>query len=400
VAPRIKLLQVENLLVGADLPQRRVDDERADYVMPPALTTCQLGHATIRTPCRRTLDLGTGSGVLGLLAASHSEEVIATDRNPRAVEFARFNAQLNEIDNLSCRTGSLFEPIAEERFDLVVSNPPFVLSPTNRFLFRDAGIPGDEFCRRLIRSAPPFLEEGGYCQLKCNFAHRSGEDWKESLNGWFEGLGCDVVVWVEITEDISDYAMRWIVSTEAHDVDQLPDLYQQWMDYYQAQKIEAVSYLLIAMRRTDRRHNWTHIDATPRQILGPCAAELLRTFALRDSCGSVVDEDSLLDERLRLAPDVHIQQRHAMTPEGLQAVEAQLEKTGGSHFAMRVEPQVAGFVARCDSTRSVREILAEMASALGDDNEFVKEKGMRIIRSLIDRGILLPEGISGVEAKS
>jgi hypothetical protein len=113
-----------------------------------------------------------------------------------------------------------------------------------------------------------------------------------------------------------------------------------------------------------------------------------------------VDEGRLLDERLRLAPDIRIQQRHAMTPEGLQAVEAQLEKTGGSQFAMKVEPRVAGFVARCDGTRRVREILAEMASALGDDDGFVKQEGTRMIRSLIDRGILLPEGISGVEVKS
>jgi hypothetical protein len=333
--------------------------------------------------------------VLGLLAASHSQEVIATDSNPRAVAFSRFNAQLNGIDNLSCRAGSLFEPVAGERFDLIVSNPPFVLSPTTRFLFRDAGIRGDEFCRRLIRSAPSFLEEGGYCQLKCNFAHRPGEDWKEGLTRWFDGLRCDVVVWVEIAEDISDYAMRWIVSTEAHDADQLPDLYQQWMDYYHAQKIEAVSYLLITLRRREDRNNWTHIDGTPRGIAGPCSAELLATFALRDSCGPVADKGLLLEKRLRLAADVHIQQRHAMTSRGLQVVETQLEKTGGSRFAMRVEPQVAGFVARCDSTRTVREILAEMESALGDEDEFVKGKGIEIIRSLMDRGILLPEEISG-----
>ncbi|MHC4178722.1 MAG: methyltransferase [Planctomycetota bacterium] len=398
VAPRIKLLPVGHLVVGADRPQRRADDARPDYVMPPAVTTLELAHATIRSPCRRTLDLGTGSGVLGLLAASHSEEVIATDSNPRAVAFSRFNARLNGIDNVSCRTGSLFEPVAEERFDLIVSNPPFVLSPTRRFLFRDAEIRGDEFCRRLIRSVPTFLEEGGYCQLKCNFAHRPGEGWKESLTSWFEGLRCDVIVWVEITEDVSNYAMRWIVSTESQDVDQLPDLYQQWMDYYRAQKIEAVSYLLITLRRRDQRHNWTHIDGTPRRIAGPCSAELLRTLALRDTCGPLDDDGVLLGKRLRLAADVHIQQRRAMTSEGLQVAETQLEKTGGSQFAMGVEPKVAGFVARCDGTRSVREILAEMEGALGADDEFVKGNGIGIIRLLMDRGMLLPEEIWGDSA--
>lgn len=394
VAPRIKLSPVGHLIIAADRPWRRAADERPDCVMSPAVTTLELADATIRTPCRRTLDLGSGSGALGLLAASHSEEVIATDSNPRAVAFSRFNARLNGIDNVSCRTGSLFEPVAGERFDLVVSNPPFVLSPTRRFLFRDAEIRGDEFCRGLIRSVPTFLEEGGYCHLKCNFAHRPGEDWKESLNRWFEGLPCDAIVWVEIAEDVSDYAMRWIVATEAHDADQLPDLYRQWMDYYRAQEIEAVSYLLITLRRRDQRSNWTHIDGLPRRITGPCSAELLTTFALRDICGPVADDGILLDKRLRLAADVRIQQHHAMTSQGLQAVETQLQKTGGCQFAMRVDPQVAGFVARCDGTRSVREILAEMEGALGQDDEFVKGSGIGIIRSLIDRGILLPEEIA------
>ncbi len=198
-----------------------------------------------------------------------------------------------------------------------------------------------------------------------------------------------------MTDDVSDYAMRWIVSTETQDVDRLPDLYQQWMDYYRAQKIEAVSYLLITLRRREHRHNWTHIDGTPRRIAGPCSAELLATLALRDSCGPVADDQVLLDKRLRLAADVQIEQRRAMTSEGLRVVETRLEKTGGSQFAMRVEPKVAGFIARCDSTRSVRTILAEMASALGDDDEFVRDKGIGIIRSLMDRGILLPEEISG-----
>ena len=121
----------------------------------------------------------------------------------------------------------------------------------------------------------------------------------------------------------------------------------------------------------------------------------MATLALRDSCGPVVDDGILLGKRLRLAADVHIHQRHAMTSEGLQVVETQLEKTGGSRFAMRVERKVAGFLARCDGTRSVRELLAEMERALGDDDEFVKEKGIGIIRSLMDRGILLPEEVSG-----
>lgn len=390
VAARVKLLPVGDLMLGSDRPRKHVDAGPSDFVMPAGVTTLELAHATIRNPSKRTLDLGTGCGVLGLLAASHSAEVIATDVNPRAVAFARFNARLNGIDNMECRTGSLFDPLAGERFDLIVSNPPFVISPTRRFLFRDAGMRGDEFCRQLVRSVPSYLAEGGYCQLKANFAHQADEDWKESVTRWFEGLHCDVVVWVERVEDASQYAMTWIVGTESNNANEILDLYEQWMDYYEAQKIEALSYLLITLRRTDQRHNWTRVDEAPRQIVGPCAAELLTTFRMQDNWGPNVDEVALLDTRIQLAADIHIQQRHALTTEGVQAVETKLSKTGGAQFVARVEPHIASFVARCDGTRSAGKLLADMASALNESEAFITGPGIAMVRSLMDRGIVVP----------
>jgi hypothetical protein len=389
IAPRVRLLPFETLLVATDRPRVRARDARPDHVMPLSLTTVQLAHATLRTPSRRTLDLGTGCGVLGLLAASHSERVVATDCNPRAVAFARFNARLNGMDNVDCREGDLFEPVADERFDLVVSNPPFVIAPTQRFLFRDSGMRGDEFCRRLIRAMPAFLEDGGHGQLVCNFAHREGSDWKESLTPWFEGLPCDVIVWLQRIEDISEYAMTWLISTETHDVEELPALYDTWLRYYRDQKLEAVSYLLVTLRRTGRRGHWIRIDDTPRRIAGPCGGELLETFAFQERRGRFADDDRLLAACLRLAPDVHVRQRRAMTSEGLRPIETELEKTGGSRFTLRIEPHVAGLVARCDGNRSVRELLAGMAEALGEA-ALPQPDGLRLVRALMDRAILLP----------
>ncbi len=392
VAPQVKLLPIGGLILASDKPRRWTHDARPDFVMAPGLTTVELAHATLRRPSKRTLDLGAGCGALGLLSASHSREIVATDTNARALAFTAFNARLNGIDKVSCRTGSLFEPVADEaRFDLIVSNPPFVISPTKRFAFRDAGMRGDEFCRGLIRAVPPHLAPGGFCQLKCNVAHHPGEDWRERLTAWFEGLGCDVVVWVERVENASDYAMTWIVGTESHDLDKVPGLYQQWMDYYDEEKIEAVSYLLVTMRRNDAGRNWTHIDDLPRKIAGPCAEELLKTFALRDSYGPLGADAGLLETAPRLAADIHIQQEHTMGSEGLQAVGTRLCKRGGSEYTMHVEPYIGSLAARFDGRRRVRDVLAEMALAFGQGVESVQDQGLAIVRSLLERGILEPQ---------
>jgi methylase of polypeptide subunit release factors len=72
------------------------------------------------------LDVGTGSGVLAILAAQHSDQVTAIDVNPRALMFARFNARLNGVSHLQLLEGSWFEPVAGRTFDLIACNPPYV----------------------------------------------------------------------------------------------------------------------------------------------------------------------------------------------------------------------------------------------------------------------------------
>src|SRR5690606_15502302 len=92
---------------------------------------------TWRAPRERVLDLGTGCGVQALHASQHSTTVVATDISTRALEFARFNTALAEV-SVDLRHGSLFEPVAAEHFDLVVSNPPFVITPAAAY---HAGLP-------------------------------------------------------------------------------------------------------------------------------------------------------------------------------------------------------------------------------------------------------------------
>lgn len=72
------------------------------------------------------LDMGTGSGVCALFAAKRARRVIAVDINAAAVRCASINAQLNRLeDKIEARHGDLFEPVAGERFDLILFNPPF-----------------------------------------------------------------------------------------------------------------------------------------------------------------------------------------------------------------------------------------------------------------------------------
>jgi HemK-related putative methylase len=76
-------------------------------------------------PEAEVLDMGTGSGVCAVFAARHARRVVAVDINASAVRCARINALLNRAEGLDVRHGDLFDPVAGERFDLILFNPPF-----------------------------------------------------------------------------------------------------------------------------------------------------------------------------------------------------------------------------------------------------------------------------------
>ena len=100
VAPLVKLLPYRGLLLAADMPAKIRSGAPDDFVLGLGKSSALLAHTVVPRRARRTLDLGTGSGVLALLASPHSDQVYATDKNPRAAAFARFNARLNGIDNV------------------------------------------------------------------------------------------------------------------------------------------------------------------------------------------------------------------------------------------------------------------------------------------------------------
>lgn len=120
-----------------------------DYVLDVGLATLFLANLTVRQQVEAALDLGTGAGFQAILASSHAARVIATDTNPRA--FTMFNALLNDVSNIELRQGSLYDPVEGYNFDLIVSNPTFVISPKFQYEYRDSGMPGDAISEQVIR---------------------------------------------------------------------------------------------------------------------------------------------------------------------------------------------------------------------------------------------------------
>jgi len=117
---------------------------RADHVLGVSPASTTLAQLTIRRPIGRALDLGTGCGVQALHLARHTQSIVATDLNPRALRLADLSLRLSGV-RTELRLGSLYEPAGNDPYDLIVTNPPFVMSPPSkaRLTYRESDFTAD-----------------------------------------------------------------------------------------------------------------------------------------------------------------------------------------------------------------------------------------------------------------
>jgi len=400
VSAAVRLLPFRGLVVAYDLPLRMGAPTAADYVMGVGSSTLTLANATVRRPSRLTLDLGTGCGFLAFLAACHSTQVLAVDRNPRAVALATFNAQLNGLANVACLEGDLFAPVHGREFDLVFSNPPFVISPEARYMYRDSGRGLDEITQTIVRQVPPVLREGGFCQVLCNWACLRGQEWRERLAVWFQGTGCDAWAMCSETLDAAAYAAKWIRHTEWDTPDTHARRFEEWMAYYERHQVEAVSGGIITLRRRSGAANWVRLDDAPKNMVGPVGDHIARAFELHDFLDATRDDALLLEQRLRVSPDLRLHQSFEPSPEGWQLATSELRLERALTYTGNTDVFLSAAIGRCDGERPLREVLGSLAASLDQDAAGVAPAFLGVVRRLIERGFLLPASPSASPAPS
>jgi hypothetical protein len=378
-----------DLVFAYDFPRRGRGGLRPDYVMGVSLSSVILAGMTVRRQNAATLDLGFGSGIQAILAAPHSERVVGVDCNPRAVRVARFNANLNGITNIDFREGDMFAPVRGEKFDLIVSNPPFIISPENRHFFLNSGLEGDEICRRIVKEAPMFLNEGGCCAMNANWAVIDGEDWRGRLANWFEGTGCHGLVFNQDARDLGEYAAG-LIEAGSNEEGEYMRMFDEWMAYYAKLRITGIGQGVIVMRRDTSRANWFAVEAAPANIAYPSGDDVARLVELRTYLNSLPSESNLLDARLKLAPNVKLDQMCEAANGAWRAVSGRVRRVGGLEFSGALDGPSAAALARWNGTRPLRDEFIELAAALKTDFEAFVPKALPIVRRLIEQGFLLP----------
>ncbi|MDO8121752.1 methyltransferase [Isoptericola sp. b490] len=367
----------------------------AEHVLGVGGASVTLAGLTVRDRRARTLDLGTGCGIQALHAARHSGAVVATDVSPRALAYAAFNAALAGVE-LDLRAGSMLDPVRGEQFDLVVSNPPFVITPRSltddalpTYTYRDGGMAGDALVRALVTDVGGVLAPGGVAQLLGNWEHRTGEDWTERVGAWLDASGLDGWVVQREVLDPAEYAELWLRDGGALR-EQDPAAWDRtmtaWLADFAARGVDAVGLGFVVLRRpvgavpTLRRLEEQR-GAAPGP-LGPHLADVLASHDLVTG----LDDDTLLGLRLRTAADVTEERHLRPGASGPQAIV--LRQGGGFGRTVPVDTALAGLVGACDGELTLGQLTGGLAAVLEVDLGSLRAELLGPVRQLVTDGFL------------
>jgi methylase of polypeptide subunit release factors len=357
---------------------------RPDHVLGIGGASTTLAGATIRRPVASALDLGTGCGVQALHLATHAGSMTATDVSSRALRFAATTAALSG-QRWELLGGDLAAPVAGRRFDLVVSNPPFVVGEGRvRHAYRDSGRAGDGLAAELAAAAPGLLTDGGVMQYLANWAHVTGEDWGDRVAGWVAGTGLDAWVIQREVADPVTYVNMWL-----SDANEPGERAAAWLDWFDAQKIEAVGFGLVTLRRSGHDDPVVRIEDLRQQVEPPFGEQVAAWFDRQDWLRGA-DLAGMLDARYRAADGLQLRQEATMGEDGWAVDRQVLAMPHGLRWVEEVDPLVLAVVGGADGQVRLRDQLTLLAAAHEVAEADLAEAAVPVVAHLVERGMLVP----------
>ena len=386
-----RLAPWKNLFLLSDFLPAEGESLSPDFVMSGASpSSLSLARITFRDRVSVVLDLGTGAGIHALLAATHAEHVVATDTNPRALNFARMNALLNGIGNISFRLGSFFEPVRDEKFDLIVSNPPFIISPESSLMFQNPGMGGDAVSELMVRQSPAHLNDLGRAVSLISWHHEDESDWSKRPSEWATGSGCDLWLLRATSESPLGYAANALRQTEALRSASYGKQLDRWLDYYRNQGIGRLALGAAILRNRHAARNWIHCeDLAGAAVATDAGEQIQRVFAAEDFLAALASDEDLLDRRVALHPDHVLEQKLVAGEDGWVSQALILLPAKGIERRASIDPRVLMFLSQCNGSRTVREMIAAVGERDRTDFAAAATVGLPLVKRFLRAGFLV-----------
>lgn len=356
-----------------------------DHVLGVGGASLTLARITPRTHVNRALDIGTGCGVQALHLSRHCDEVVASDNNARAIRCADLSAALSGYE-WDLREGSFLEPVTGQSFDLIVTNPPFVISPGQRYTYRDAGFPADDLGRQLTAELPRYLNRDGVAVLLANWLHVQGQDWRDRVTEWVTDIGCAAWVAQREVQDPTEYVGLWLRDAGNAGADQ-DRRYVEWCEALESWGTEAIGFGWIVLTKTD--HPWIQVEdvsGARRQPNGDEVTAALRALEILER----TDARTLLSSRLQVAHGVVMRSEDRYVEGGTWASgPTVLSKPDGWRQDQFLDAVTRELIGRSDGQVTVAQMVEQAAVELAMDYQDVLAIGLFRLRELMSRGFLI-----------
>lgn len=368
-----------------------------DHVLGIGSATLSLLRLTVREPVESALDLGTGCGILALYLATHCQRVVATDISARACSFARFNASLNGAA-IEVRQGSLYQPVDGESFDLITTNPPFVITPERvrqgaLMEYRDSGADRDNLTAAVVREAPSYLRPGGLLQMLANWEIRPDSvGWDSRVRTWLDlaADGCrpdGLRAWVVLRDmiDYSRYAEMWMRDSGGQFVpwERWESDYALWVEDFAAAQVEQIAMGFLVARR----------DPGIPGVL--CEAQ----ESMDGQDGALPDGQAVITalanltlpanwESRRLARAGDVREERFYVPGSPDPQLIRLSQGGGAERTIQVSSHVAALVGASDGELTVEQVIQALAALTGESVRDVRADILQGLSELLRSGMV------------
>ena len=364
---------------------------RPDHVLGVGGASTTLADWTPRRPVARALDLGTGSGVQALHLSGHAREVTVSDTSRRALAYARFNAALDE-QTWRVLEGDLLAPVEGEQYDLVVSNPPFVITPRGGgmplFEYRDGGRSGDAVVAEIVRGVGAVLAPGGVAQLLGNWEVPAGSDWRERVGSWVADSGLDAWVVQREVQDPAQYAELWARDSGHHPgTAEFAGMYAAWLDDFASRDVASVGFGVVTLQRpVSARTPFVDLVDVPGAVGHPMGPTVEAGLAARTLLAGWTDAE-VLARPWRVADDVT--EHRWGRPGAPDPAVIELVQGGGLRRSLRLGTGAAAYASVADGELTADQALVAIAALLDRSADAVRDEVTPVIRAAVADGLLV-----------
>jgi hypothetical protein len=332
------------------------------------------------------LDIGTGSGVLAVLASGFAEHVMGTDVNELAISYARFNAALNGVANVHFVAGSGFDPVQGQKFSRILANPPFFISASNRFIYSDSPLHLDGFTLELLTQASNYLADDGIFQMICEWVQIEGEPWQDRLRRCTTNSGCDLFVLLGPHITPIDYSEKRFQEAGTLYSNGRRESIDERLHYLRQHRVEYIVSGIITLHKRTGVNWFAAVPGDISQKLGTAIEERMHALTfLREH-----NQNEWLDMRLRFAPDTSVTQTTTYGHHGWEVTNVELRKPDGILDMLKIDVPVLRAVELFDGKNTLADIISKTMELLGLPREEAHSRCLALAKRLLQSGFVHP----------